>query len=109
MMRRRIGPAAALVLAAAIASPAAAIDSLTGVWRGKQTCEGATPAATAKGDKAEMTIFLEDHGDGTGGVRVNNAIAETMPIAIVSGADKPEQAYLMGFTCDFDLAVGGIL
>jgi hypothetical protein len=90
-----------------LAVPAAGIDSLSGVWEGKFTCESTTAASTTKGSKTAATLFLEDLGGGTGRARFNNATVLPVPIGIVSGADAPTSARIAGVMCGFTPDGGG--
>jgi hypothetical protein len=98
---------AALLLTGLLAAPAAAIDSLSGVWEGKFTCETTTAASTTKGAKAPATLFIEDLGGGTGRARFNNATVLPVPIGIVSGADAPTSGRIAGVMCGFTPDGGG--
>jgi hypothetical protein len=98
---------AVLLLTGLVAPPAAGIDSLSGVWEGKFTCESTTTATTNKGAKAPATLFLEDLGGGTGRARFNNATVLPVPIGIVSGADVPTSARIAGVMCGFTPDGGG--
>ena len=98
---------AVLLLAGLLAAPAAGIDSLSGVWEGKFTCESTTPTATTKGTKTTATLFLEDLGGGTGRARFSNAMLLPIPIGIVSGTDAPTSARIAGVMCGFTPDGGG--
>jgi hypothetical protein len=98
---------AVLLLTGLLAAPAAAIDSLSGVWEGKFTCESTTATTTSKGGKTAATLFIEDLGGGTGRARFNNATVFPVPIGIVSGADVPTSARIVGVMCGFTPDGGG--
>ena len=98
---------AALLLTGLLAAPAAAIDSLSGVWEGKFTCGSTTATYTTKGSKTAATLFVEDLGGGTGRARFNNATVYPIPIGIVSGADAPISARIAGVMCGFTPDGGG--
>jgi hypothetical protein len=97
-----------LLAGLAAATPAGAIDSLSGVWTGKFSC-GSTTATTTSKQKVDATLFVEDLGDGTGNVRVTNASLLPFPVKIVSGADRPTEGRLAGVVCDFDPVAGGLV
>jgi hypothetical protein len=97
------------LLIAIAASPAAAIDDLSGVWEGKFSCDATSPTTTSLRDKPDATLYLEDRGDGTGRARFNNVTVFPIPVTIVSGADKPGLGRLAGVMCGFDADTGGIL
>src|SRR5262245_14673144 len=98
----------ALLFAAMAASPAAAIDAITGVWEGKFTCD-ATAGATTSHSKAVATFFFDDRGSGKGVLRISNVTLESIPIRVVSGADALDRARVAGTACSFDPATGGIV
>lgn len=100
---------AVLLLTGVLAAPAAAIDSLSGVWEGKFTCESTTATTTSKGWKSPATLFIEDLGGGAGRARFNNATVFPVPIGIVSGADAPTSARIAGVMCGFTPDGGGAI
>jgi hypothetical protein len=106
---RRISRTSALLGVALAASPAAAVDSLTGVWRGKLFCESTNETTTEPRQKADATLFVEDLGGGASRVRVNNLFVFPIPSTIVSGADVPERARLAGVGCGFNADTGGLV
>jgi hypothetical protein len=106
---RRISRLSALLGAALAASPAAAVDSLTGVWRGKLVCVSTNDTTTEPRQKADATVFVEDLGGGAARVRVNNLFVLPIPSTIVSGADVPERARIAGVGCGFDADAGGLV
>jgi hypothetical protein len=106
-MRRTFLPAAFLV-AASVGVPAHAIDSLTGVWEGKFTCDATSDTATSR-SKADATFRFVDAGTGAGTAAINNLFVNPIPITIVSGADKPDRARVAGVGCGFNPDVGGLV
>jgi len=107
---RALHPVAAALLALVpIADPARAIDDLSGVWTGTFTCGSTTETTTEPKGTADATLYLEDFADGSGRARFNNATVYVLPVTIVSGADKPDEARLVGVMCGFDQDTGGSL
>jgi hypothetical protein len=101
--------AKAALATALIAAPASAIDSLSGIWRGKFTCGSTSPTGTSPSTKADATISVEDLGGGSGRIRINNLLIVPITVTIVSGTDKPEQGRVAGVNCGFDADTGGTL
>ena len=106
---RRSSQLSAWLGVALAASPAAAIDSMTGVWRGKFVCASTNETTTEPRQKADATIFVEDLGGGASRVRVNNLFVLPIPSTIVSGADAQEQARIAGVGCGFNADTGGLV
>jgi hypothetical protein len=100
---------AVLLLTGLLAAPAAGIDSLSGVWEGKFTCESTTETSTTKGTKTTATLFVEDLGGGTGRAKFSNAMLLPIPVGIVSGADAPTSARIAGVICGFTPDAGGFV
>jgi hypothetical protein len=99
----------ALLLAWLVAAPAGAIDSLSGVWEGKFTCDSTSPTDTSVRQKADATLYVEDLGNGSGRARFNNATILPVPITVVSGADAPTSGRIAGVMCGFSADTGGAL
>jgi hypothetical protein len=91
-------------LAAALAaSPAAALDDLTGTWSGSLTCDGATPSLFTR-SKSELVIQIDDDPSGTAYVSIGDG---TYRVAVIPHPDVPAKGRIAGPTCTYSPATGG--
>jgi hypothetical protein len=87
------------------ASPAGALDDLTGQYSGKLTCD-ATSNFENLHSSIETTLFLDDGGAGTAYVYINNS-GLFFKTSVVSTPDKPDKGRVGGGDCDVSPANGG--
>jgi hypothetical protein len=98
---------ASLTAVLLLASPAAAVDDLTGSWEAKLNCSGIDSGATGK-QKTETTIDIVDLGGGE--ILFDMGAYPTGQAFVISETAKPERGVVSGLTCEFDAdAQNGLL
>jgi hypothetical protein len=92
---------AALGIAAGVlaASPALALDSLTGTWSGKASCQVISSGARDKGS-VEMQVEIDDGGNGGVGIDLGG-YGNFMGRYYVDAA-RPDRAVLQAASCEVD-------
>jgi hypothetical protein len=104
MTTRSIASLTAVLL---LASPATAVESLTGTWEAKLNCSGIDSGALGK-QKIETTIDIVDLGGGQ--ILFDMGAYPTGQAYVISETAKPERGVVSGLTCEFDAtAQNGLL
>jgi hypothetical protein len=93
------------ILALFAASAAPALDDLTGVYSGKFDCEG-TSDLDSIDTKLENALFLDDAGNGTAYVYINNTLL-FFRTTIVSAPDEDDRGRVGGPDCNVSPTNGG--
>lgn len=106
-MRTAWLPAALLGGATLAATPAGALDDLTGGWEGTVVCDFTDDTHTTR---TASPTYLQLDDDGPGGnpfAYLNNV--GPFRLTIVSGPDAPQRGRIAGPSCAFDPLTGGWL
>jgi len=81
------------------ARPAAALESLTGTWEGKISCD-AIDGGTVAHFSAPATVYFDDGGAGLMGIGIQTST--NFFARYVVDAARPDQAVIQASSCDFD-------
>ena len=100
MLRRTALLVAGLMACALCAPPASALQSLTGTWTGSAVCD-VSALGGFDHTKSDVTLTLDDAGDGTGFARSGEAVFQ---VVVIADPDASGRGRLGGSVCNLALS-----
>ena len=94
-----------MIAALLAASPAGALDDLTGLYSGKFTCEATTDSESSS-TSVENTLYLDDAGGGNAFAYINDTLLY-FRASVVSAPEKPDEGRVGGPDCNVSPSDGG--